>query len=42
VRRISALHGAAADLAMVELLLSLGADPNLKDCAFDSTPLGWA
>jgi ankyrin repeat protein len=41
---ISALHEAAStgDLAMAELLLSLGADPNLKDCSFDSTPLGWA
>ena len=27
---------------MVDLLLSLGADPNQKDCSFDSTPLGWA
>jgi len=44
VRRISALHEAAStgDLAMAELLLSLGADPSLKDSAFDSTPLGWA
>ena len=44
VRRISALHEAAStgDLAMAELLLSLGADPTLKDCSFDATPLGWA
>lgn len=44
VRRITALHEAASsgDLAMVELLLSLGADPNVRDCEFDSTPLGWA
>jgi len=27
---------------MVELLLGLGADPNLKDREFDATPLGWA
>ena len=42
--RISALHEAAStgDLAMVELLLALGADPNQRDCSFDSTPLGWA
>jgi ankyrin repeat protein len=44
VRRISALHEAAStgDLAMATLLLSLGADPNLKDCSFESAPLGWA
>jgi ankyrin repeat protein len=44
VQRISALHEAASTggLAMVELLLSLGADPNQRDCSFDSTPLGWA
>ncbi|MGH3183266.1 MAG: ankyrin repeat domain-containing protein [Streptosporangiaceae bacterium] len=44
VQRISALHEAAGagDLAMAQLLLSLGADPNLKDCSFDSAPLGWA
>ena len=29
-------------LAIVDLLLSLGADPNQRDCSFDSTPLGWA
>jgi ankyrin repeat protein len=41
---ISALHEAAStgDLAMVDLLLFLGADPNQRDCSFDSTPLGWA
>jgi ankyrin repeat protein len=27
---------------MVEHLLSLGADPNLRDREFDATPLGWA
>jgi len=44
VRRITALHEAASngDLAMVQLLLGLGADPNLKDEEFDATPLGWA
>ena len=44
IRRITALHQAAAtgDLAMVEHLLSLGADPNLRDREFDATPLGWA
>ena len=38
------LHIAAreGDVAMVELLLSLGADPQLRDCRFDSTPLGWS
>ena len=43
-QRISALHEAASTggLAMVDLLLSLGADPNQRDCSFDSTPLGWA
>ena len=40
----TALHQAAAqgDLETAELLLRLGADPNLKDARFDSTPLGWA
>lgn len=44
VDRISALHEAAStgDLAMVELLLSLGADPTLRDRSFDATPSGWA
>ena len=44
VRRISALHEAAStgDLTMAELLLSLGADPSLKDCSSYATPLGWA
>jgi ankyrin repeat protein len=42
--RESALHVAAArgDLALVQLLLQLGADPTLKDRAFGGTPLGWA
>ncbi len=44
VQGISALHQAAStgSLTMVELLLSLGADPSQRDCSFDSTPLGWA
>lgn len=44
VQRISALHEAAShgDLSMVELLLALGADPNLRDRSFNATPLGWA
>ena len=38
------LHDAAAngDVEMVRLLLALGADPTLKDCRFDGTPLDWA
>jgi hypothetical protein len=38
------LHHAAStgDVALAGLLLSLGADPNVRDCRFDSTPLGWA
>lgn len=44
MERISALHEAASagDLPMVDLLLSLDADPNLKDCSFNATSLGWA
>ena len=40
----TALHFAAGegDLELVELLLSAGADPNVRDGRFDSTPLGWA
>jgi ankyrin repeat protein len=40
----TALHQATAngDRALVELLLSLGADPDIHDLRFDSTPLGWA
>lgn len=44
VGRISALHQAAwdGDLALVRLLLELGADPSCPDPAHHSTPLGWA
>jgi ankyrin repeat protein len=40
----TALHQAVAngDQPMAELLLSLGADPDVHDTRFDSTPLGWA
>jgi len=40
----TALHEAAstADIQMTELLLSLGADPRVRDRRFDATPLGWA
>jgi ankyrin repeat protein len=40
----TALHRAAAngDPKLAELLLSLGADPDLHDTRFDATPLGWA
>jgi ankyrin repeat protein len=39
-----ALHNAAGggDLDMVKLLIALGADPARRDCAFHSTPIGWA
>jgi hypothetical protein len=38
------LHGAAwrGDVALVELLLELGADPAERDPEHDGTPLGWA
>ena len=38
------LHAAAGngDLAMVRLLLELGADPTVKDCRFDAVPAQWA
>ena len=38
------LHQAAyaGNVAMVELLLELGADPARRDARFDATPLGWA
>ncbi len=40
----TALHEAAGsgDIELARLLLDLGADPNIKDARFDSTPLGWA
>jgi len=40
----TALHVAAADgrLDLARSLLSLGADPDIRDQRFDSTPLGWA
>jgi ankyrin repeat protein len=40
----TALHQAVAngDRPMVELLLSLGADPDVHDQRFEATPLGWA
>jgi ankyrin repeat protein len=40
----TALHKAAEDgnLALARTLLRLGADPNVRDFRFDSTPLGWA
>jgi len=38
------LHEAAANgnLDTIELLLAHGADPNLRDPSYDSTPAGWA
>jgi ankyrin repeat protein len=40
----TALHKAAEDgnLALARILLRLGADPDIRDHRFDSTPLGWA
>jgi ankyrin repeat protein len=40
----TALHAAAdrGDIAMIELLLSLGADPTITDARFDATPRAWA
>ena len=40
----TALHVAAGggDASMVRLLLSLGADPALRDTRFDATPAAWA
>ena len=43
-QRTTALHEAAwnGDRRMVDLLLSLGADPAIRDDEFNSTPSGWA
>jgi ankyrin repeat protein len=40
----TALHHAASegDIEMARLLLELGADPNIEDTRFHSTPLEWA
>jgi ankyrin repeat protein len=40
----TALHKAAedGDLGLAQTLLRLGADPDIRDERFDSTPLGWA
>jgi hypothetical protein len=40
----TALHVAAGhgDLGLVERLLASGADPDIRDARFQSTPLGWA
>jgi len=40
----TALHVAAetGDLALARTLLELGADPNIRDKHYQSTPLGWA
>jgi ankyrin repeat protein len=40
----TALHKAVeeGDLELAQTLLRLGADPDIRDCRFDSTPLGWA
>ena len=40
----TALHVAAekGDLALAQKLLDLGADPNIPDKHYNSTPLGWA
>jgi ankyrin repeat protein len=40
----TALHKAAEDgnLDLARMLLRLGADPDIRDARFDSTPLGWA
>ena len=40
----TALHQAASDgnLALAELLLARGADPNIGDARFDAPPLGFA
>ena len=40
----TALHKAAEDgnVELARTLLRLGADPDIRDQRFDSTPLGWA
>jgi ankyrin repeat protein len=40
----TALHGAVGegDRELVDVLLSLGADPTIEDTRFSSTALGWA
>ncbi|MEW6475505.1 MAG: ankyrin repeat domain-containing protein [Actinomycetota bacterium] len=42
--RVTALHQAAydGDVAVVAVLLDVGADPELRDPGFNATPLGWA
>ena len=42
--RITPLHQAAydGDVAVVETLLELGADPELRDPGYQATPFGWA
>jgi ankyrin repeat protein len=42
--RTAALHEAAmrGNLAIIELLLDHGANPNLRDTGYDATPAGWA
>ena len=43
-RESAPLHEAAAqgNLAVIELLLEAGADANVRDASYDSTPAGWA
>jgi hypothetical protein len=40
----TALHQAAGagDVELARILIDLGADPNINDARFQSTPLGWA
>jgi len=42
--RLTALHeaGIRSDFPILELLVSLGADPTVTDAEFDATPRGWA
>jgi len=41
---VTALHLAAqnGDLAAIDALLELGADPTVRDALYDGTPAGWA